>query len=195
MLEKLQVGPLATNCYIVWCPKSLEAAIVDPGFEGEKVLLKVSELGVRAVAVLLTHGHFDHATEAEAVARGLKVRVMLHRQDEAQFRIVLPPGNLVDGQIVAVGSGSLVVIHTPGHSRGSVCFHDAIGSTLLSGDTLFRRGVGRTDFPGGSQREILQSIRQRLLVLPPETRVCPGHGAETSILEEGCTSDAPAFQR
>jgi len=199
-LRTLAVGALRCNCCIVGCDETGEAAIADPGDDAGEILDAVRELGVTVKLLLHTHGHFDHIMATDEVAAATRADILLHREDgqlyenlPAQgrvfgFRASRPPAVarwLADGEAIAIGKLSVRVIHTPGHTPGSVGFYFAAPSPLLlAGDTLFSNGVGRTDFPGGSWEAIESSIRERLYVLPGETRVIPGHGPETTIAWE-----------
>jgi hydroxyacylglutathione hydrolase len=194
-------GALQANCYIVMCPTTHEAMVVDPGAEPERILAAVREMGARVTRIVHTHGHFDHIGATEALLAGLSapVPVFAHPADAylytpearamgasmgylAPEHLVTPDADLHDGDEVPVGTLRFAVIATPGHTPGGVCLRS--GNLLLSGDTLFRRGIGRTDLPGGDEEAIYESILTRLYPLPPDTRVLPGHGPATTIGEE-----------
>ncbi|MBV8880009.1 MAG: MBL fold metallo-hydrolase [Planctomycetaceae bacterium] len=193
----LAVGPLQCNCHILADEASKEAIIVDPGDDPEEILRRVKGYTVRAL--LHTHCHFDHMTGTRRVAEATGAEILIHQADKAyydslagQYRMFGMPRPvedplpvkrfLKDGDRIDFGKHGLEVIHTPGHTQGSCCFH-AEGK-LLSGDTLFQRSIGRTDLPGGNAGQELDSIRKRLFTLDPETIVYPGHGPETQIGEE-----------
>ena len=205
VIEGFAVGALAANCYLIVCPETDAALVVDPGDEAERILARIRERGVTVARILHTHGHFDHISATEALLVGLETPVPLlaHPADaylytrEArgwgeQFgyplpeRLVAPDSTITDGSSVEVGTLQLRVIATPGHTPGSVSllYEPENGAWLLSGDTLFRRGIGRTDLPGGDEDAIYESILTRLYPLPAETLVYPGHGAPTTIGEE-----------
>ena len=208
IIEGFAVGALAANCYLIVCPETDAALVVDPGDEAERILARIRERGVTVARILHTHGHFDHISATEALLVGLETPVPLlaHPADaylytrEArgwgeQFgyplpeRLVAPDSTITDGSSVEVGTLKLRVIATPGHTPGSVSlFYEpenaTAGAWLLSGDTLFRRGIGRTDLPGGDEDAIYESILTRLYPLPADTLVYPGHGAPTTIGEE-----------
>ncbi|MBN2198415.1 MAG: MBL fold metallo-hydrolase [Candidatus Aminicenantes bacterium] len=195
--QTVVVGPLETNCYLVYCEETKECAVVDPGAEPDRIFLEISELGVTPVAILNTHGHLDHIGANRDIKDHYGVPLWIHAADtflleseqnnELRFWLNAkdsPPADrfLEEGQIIPVGRSSLRVLHTPGHTPGSVCF---LGEKfLLSGDTLFCEGVGRTDLPGGSARQLEESIRSKILTLPDELHVLPGHGPRTAIGRE-----------
>jgi hydroxyacylglutathione hydrolase len=191
------VGPLETNCYLVYCSETLECAVIDPGAEAERIFPSIIECGLKPVVILNTHGHIDHVGANRDVKDKFKIPLWIHGLDgpllekiqEFELSFFLgakespPPDRLLkDGESVVLGRSALQVIHTPGHTAGSVSF---LGNNILfSGDTLFNGGVGRTDLPGGSSRDLETSIRERILVLPSETIVLPGHGPWTTVGDE-----------
>ena len=163
-----------------------EVLIVDAAHEHQPI---VDAVGDRTVAAIVcTHGHNDHINAAVALAEAVGAPILLHPDDRMLWDAIYPDrapdGELADGQVLTVAGESLWVLHTPGHSPGGCCLHDAGGGILFSGDTLFRRSVGRTDFPGGSWDDLVASIETRLLTLPGDLLVLPGHGEETTIAEE-----------
>ncbi|HET9796115.1 MAG TPA: MBL fold metallo-hydrolase [Thermoanaerobaculia bacterium] len=195
--EILAVGPLACNCAILVDGETAQAAVVDPGDEPERILDALGRAGAKAVVLLHTHAHFDHIAAAGAVHRATRAPIRLHPEDRFLYEMLPEQGRLfgfrfddpekvteplVDRETIPVGSSEIRVIHTPGHSPGSVSFlSDGDEPVLLSGDTLFRESIGRTDLWGGSFPEIERSIRERLYSLPDALRVVPGHGEETTI--------------
>lgn len=195
-LRTLTVGPVSCNCAIVACPDTGEAAIIDPGGNADRILAAVRAMGVQVKLLLHTHGHFDHVLATREVAEATGAPVVIHGNDRSiyenlphqgkifGFEADPPPAPgqvLVGEETLVVGKLSAKVLHTPGHTPGSVGFYFAADQILFAGDTLFAESVGRTDFPGGSFPAIVKSIRNKLYVLPPETRVIPGHGGETTI--------------
>ncbi len=203
IVHAMPVGLLQCNCTIIGCPKTREAIVVDPGGDVETILEVVARHDLRVVKVLHTHAHFDHCAGTEDLRHKTGAEALLHPGDQflvdhfaRQGELVGLPmdlgpgptldGALEDGQTVRFGEGSSLVLHTPGHTPGSVCFslRTPDGMLLLSGDTLFQMGVGRTDFPGGSWDQLQASIRDRLFALEDATRVIPGHGPETTIGNE-----------
>lgn len=188
-LEILTVGPLAVCCYLVICPETGKTAIIDPGGDENRILKKLEELRVTPVYILATHGHADHVCGAWRLRRELHVPVVMHEADDTFFRT--PEAMAVfsawgfepnepadftfkDGDVFSVGILRLKVLHTPGHSPGSVCFYDG-EKYLFTGDTLFVGAVGRADLPGGNFQEMLRSIESKILSLPDETIILPGH--------------------
>ena len=200
--EIISVGPLACNCHILADESTLEAVIIDPGDDPDAILERAK--GLKVKALLHTHCHFDHMTGTRKVKEETGGAIRIHRADRdlysnlaSQFEFflkrtwmylgagqdALPVDQfLEDGDEVAFGRHRLNVIHTPGHTQGSCCFHGE--GKLFSGDTLFRRSVGRTDLPGGNQEQELESVRTRIYTLEPETAVYPGHGDLTHVEEE-----------
>lgn len=198
MIEGRAMGAMGANCYLYACPETKQAVIIDPGADGKQIYRWVLEKGVKVDYILITHGHVDHIGAVDELRELLgNVLVGIHSGDagmltdgKKNLSSYFGPGLvqkkadvlLQDGQELIVGNQRLKVISTPGHSPGGVCFLCTEG--LFSGDTLFAGSIGRTDFPGGSLDQLLAGVKQKLLVLPEETRVFPGHGEETSIGEE-----------
>ena len=199
-LRTLTVGPVACKCSIVACPDTGEAAVVDPGGNADEILAEVAAMGVTVKLLLHTHAHFDHILATAEVAAATGASIYLHEQDREMYENLPAQGRafgfsaarppepshwLVGGERIAIGNLSAEVIHTPGHTRGSVGYYFVSPSPLLlAGDTLFADSVGRTDLPGGSFEQLAASIRDKLYALPGETRVIPGHGPETTIAWE-----------
>ena len=198
MIEGRAMGAMGANCYLYACMESKKAVIIDPGADGKRIYRWVLEKGLKVDYILLTHGHVDHIGAVDELRELLgEVSVGIHAGDAGMLTdgkqnlssyfgpgLVLKKADflLQDGQELAIGKEVLKVISTPGHSPGGVCFLCSEG--LFSGDTLFAGSIGRTDFPGGSMDQLLDGVKKKLLILPEETRVFPGHGEETSIGEE-----------
>lgn len=197
ILEGFQVGPLMSNCYIIGCEETKEAAVVDPGAESQRILQRLKKLGLNCRYVILTHGHADHIGALGQVSEATGAQVLIHTKDAKM--ITSPSHNLSymtgsalefknadrlleDGDTVQVGKITVEVIHTPGHTPGGISLK--AGDNILTGDTLFAGSVGRSDFPGGSHRMLINSIKEKLLVFPPQTKVLPGHGPASTIGEE-----------
>ena len=190
------VPPLGCNCSILGDPVTLQAIVVDPGGDHERILGEVHALGLNVVSVLHTHAHFDHFLASGEIKKATGATLCLHPDDrelwqmlEVQCRtfgvpyvpVPLPDYWLQDEEKVILGGIEAMAVHTPGHTPGSMCFHMASEKLLLSGDTLFRGGIGRTDLWGGDFNAIEHSIRERLYCLDADTRVITGHGPETQI--------------
>jgi glyoxylase-like metal-dependent hydrolase (beta-lactamase superfamily II) len=193
----LHLGPLDNNTYLLICPDTREAAVVDVGFEPEQVIGAIHRHGVRVRLLLNTHAHYDHVCGMRAVQDAVggdywlhpADRPLLERLNEQGAAFGFPPArapegvsDLADGQLLAVGRQSLGVVATPGHSPGGVCFR--CGEDAWVGDTLFAGSIGRTDLPGGSFRELERSILTRLFPLGDSVGVYPGHGPATTIGRE-----------
>jgi glyoxylase-like metal-dependent hydrolase (beta-lactamase superfamily II) len=199
-VRTIPVGPLQCNCSIVADTEAGEAIVIDPGDEADRILLALAATKCRAVALLHTHGHFDHIGGTAGVSRATGAAIRIHAADRPLYDRLpeqasffglsaeppLPPdGGFADGEKISVGRFRLEAIHTPGHSPGSTCFLlEGEAPVLFSGDTLFRRSIGRTDLWGGDTDTILASIRQKLFALPAQLRVVCGHGPDTTIGEE-----------
>jgi len=197
IFEGFSVGPMDSNCYIIGCEETKEAAVVDPGAEGKRILKKVEAQGLSVKYIILTHGHADHIGALAEVREATGASVLIHAEEANMLtsaklnlsafvgpKLDTKPAEqlLQDGDIVHVGRLELKVIHTPGHTGGGISLE--CGPHLITGDTLFAGSVGRSDFPGGNHSQLIASIKNKLLVYPPETRVFPGHGPESTIAEE-----------
>jgi hydroxyacylglutathione hydrolase len=197
----LPVGPLACNCSIVIDPATRSAVVIDPGGDVDRIRAELERASARVAVIVHTHVHVDHIGATAALQRWSGASARIHEADRflcdtMAFQALLcgmpiPErcdfvGDLTDGGVVTTGSLELAVVHTPGHSRGGVSFvlSDGDAAVAFTGDTLFRRGIGRTDLWGGSHAQILDSIRKRLFALSDDTRVIPGHGPPTTIGEE-----------
>jgi glyoxylase-like metal-dependent hydrolase (beta-lactamase superfamily II) len=197
ILERFTVGPFAENCYLIG--KAPRIAIVDPGGESERIAETIDRNGWKPEAILLTHGHIDHVAHCCHLAERYALPVYMHRADlfllqSAQFpefAMMLgarpcpePTGYLDESVRVEVAGLRLRVLHTPGHTPGSVCLIDDESGEALVGDTVFYRGVGRTDLPGGDFAKLADSVRERLFAVEGDFRLWPGHGPETRLEEE-----------
>jgi hydroxyacylglutathione hydrolase len=206
VIEHLTVGELACTCTIVADPASGEAIVVDGGAEPERIAARLDALGVRATHLVHTHAHVDHIGALGELHERTGAPGMLHPADlplyatlreQARWlgypepQLLKLDGELLEGDRLNAGSATLDVLHTPGHTHGSVSFALTYGDAkkmLLTGDTLFRGGVGRTDLGGSTLEDLVASIRGRLFVYPDETPVIPGHGAATTIGIERATN-------
>lgn len=200
-VETFPVAPLGCNCSIVADLDAKKAIVIDPGGDLAKIEARLAALGVVPTALVHTHTHFDHVGATPGLVRAHEAKALIHEEDRflydllpvqaAMFGMKDPEtthmdGALVDGGTVTAGAIELGVLHTPGHTPGSVCFCLTAGDDrlLFAGDTLFRRSIGRTDLWGGDSDLILKSIRGKLLTLDGGTRVVTGHGPSTTIDEE-----------
>ncbi len=189
IIKQIIVGSMAVCCYIVACEKTKKAAVIDPGGDVDKILAEVDKMGLSVEYIIATHGHPDHVCGNRAIQEATGAKIIMHSADELFFgkpevknyfsMLGLEPSPAADikvaeGDEITIGEVTFQVLHTPGHTPGGMCLYNA--PNLITGDTLFVGGLGRTDFPGGSHEELLNSIRTKLLVLPPETIVWPGHG-------------------
>ncbi len=199
---------LQCNCSICGEENSRDAFLIDPGDETERILSTLDRIGLKTRGILLTHAHIDHTGAVAALQQITGAPVHLHPDDSdlaahaaTQAAMTGLPSperfkvqkTLTDGDVLELGDLKFHVLHTPGHSPGSVCFWVPSEKILFSGDTLFRGSIGRTDLPGGDGRRILDSIREKLLPLPDETRVFPGHGPGTTMEQEKWSN--PFLQR
>jgi len=199
ILETFPVGLLACNCTILGDEQTREAIVIDPGDETARIHQRLTELGLKLKQIVVTHAHIDHVGGALKLKKLTGAPILLNEDDlpllkmmDAQAawigmhtpEVAPPDGGLTDGQIVGLEHYPAQILHTPGHTQGSVCLHFAPLQLLVAGDTLFAGSIGRTDLPGGNFDQIMESIRSRLLALPDETRVLPGHGPGTTIGEE-----------
>ncbi len=175
-IRTIVAGPMENNVYVLVCPETGDGVLVDAADEAERILATIR--GVRVRYILQTHGHSDHVQALAAVKGALGVQVGVHPDDAAMLPI---PADflLSDGDRIAFGNRELLVLHTPGHTPGSVCF--LTGDQLISGDTLFPDGPGATATPLGNFPQIIESIRTKLFTLPDETVVLPGHGRSTTV--------------
>ena len=188
-IKQMTVGMMGVCCYIAICDQTKEAVIIDPGGDEQDILAACQQEGLTIKYIINTHGHPDHVCGNKLLKDSTGADIVMHTADADFFgqerveqffsQLGLPASppvdkRVVDGEDIIFGKEKLTVIHTPGHTPGGMCLYAE--PNLFSGDTLFTGGVGRTDFPGGSTQELLHSINTRLLTLPPDTIVWPGHG-------------------
>jgi hydroxyacylglutathione hydrolase len=199
ILETFPVGPLACNCTILGDEEAGEAIVIDPGDEVSRIHRRLVDLGLKLTQILVTHAHIDHLGGALKLKRLTGAPVLLNESDLPLLKMMAiqaawlgvgtpetapPDESLNEGLTVGLARYPAQVIHTPGHTEGSVCLHFTPLKMVIAGDTLFAGSIGRTDLPGGNYDQIIESIHSRLLTLPDETRVFPGHGPVTTIGEE-----------
>jgi len=203
ILETFPVGPLQCNCTLLGDEATGEAIVIDPGDEVGRIHRRLTDLGLKVKQILITHAHIDHVGGALKLKRLTGAPILLNENDLPLLEMMQaqaawlgiatpetapPDEGLADGQRVGLESCPAQVLHTPGHTQGSVCLHFAPLKMVLAGDTLFAGSIGRTDLPGGNSEQIIDSIQSRLLALSDETRVLPGHGPATTIGAERRTN-------
>ncbi len=195
-IHTIVVGDLQTNCYIL--ESGTAAIVVDLGDEAERIVRFIHDIKVRPSRIIATHTHFDHVLAVDNVRARLKIPFLIHRDDQSMlesmqsrvrqimgFEVPPPPkadGYLKDGEALRVGDETIHVLHTPGHSPGSISLSGR--GYVFTGDALFNQSIGRTDLPGGDLKTLVSSIKDRLFKLDDETVVYPGHGPETTIGDE-----------
>jgi hydroxyacylglutathione hydrolase len=197
--EILPVGPLQCNCSVIGDETTHEAMVIDPGDEIEDILALIRKHNLQVKQIVITHAHIDHVGGAMKLRAATGAPILLNQNDyellkmldvQAAWIGVASPGEVVidhsvtTGGVVTAGSLTAQVLHTPGHTEGSICLYFSAQQKLIAGDTLFAGSIGRTDLPGGSHKKILSSIHETLLALPDETVVIPGHGELTTIGKE-----------
>lgn len=198
-------NPIGTNCVVLWADGQKACTVVDPGMSSDDGVRDLTSFlkgqGLTPDAIFLTHGHFDHVWGVEKLLSVYPVPVYMHPADKGiladgasvfkgmqSFKVFqhnIDTTALADGEVLSSAGTEWTVLHTPGHTPGSVCYYSAQNNLLLSGDTLFAGSIGRTDLGGGDYDVLMQSIREKILTLPGETDVIPGHGQPTSIAQEG----------
>jgi hydroxyacylglutathione hydrolase len=199
-IQVIPVTPFEQNCSVVWCETTLQAAVVDPGGDLDRVLEMVNDEGLKLVKILLTHGHVDHAAGTAALARRCRVPVegphpadlfWIERLPADAATFGFPPADtftpdrwLGQGDTVQLGNMTLEVRHCPGHTPGHVVFFNRESRLALVGDVIFKGSVGRWDFPGGDQQTLIRSIRENLFPLGDDVRFLPGHGPMSTFGEE-----------
>ena len=199
ILETFPVGMLRCNCTILGDEVTREAMVVDPGENVPEILTRLAAHRLTLKQVIVTHAHIDHVGGAVLLKRATGAPILLNQKDlpllammemQAGWLGVQPPevappdASADDGLKIGLPNLTGEVLHTPGHTEGSICLYFAPEKLLIAGDTLFAGSIGRTDLPGGDERKILRSIRERLLTLPDQVRVIPGHGDNSTIAEE-----------
>jgi hydroxyacylglutathione hydrolase len=197
VIKRLVVGSLSANCYIVGVEEAGAGLVIDPGGNPEQISRAISDSGLDIEVIILTHGHSDHIAALRDIQDKTGAEVAIHIEDadflegsgslSSQFGISYrtphsPDRLLHEGDIIEIGKVQFTILHTPGHTPGSICL--LTGNQIFTGDTLFRRGIGTTLMPGSSRSQLLESIRQRLMTLPDNTIIYPGHGRETTISAE-----------
>ncbi len=195
----LPVGPLQCNCSILGDEQTREAMVIDPGDQIDDILEIVAEEKLTVKQIVITHAHIDHVGGAMKLKAATGAPILMNQSDYALLKMLpaqaawigmRPPGAVeidepaAEGRVLKIGSIPANIIHTPGHTEGSICLFLPDEKKLIAGDTLFAGSIGRTDLPGGSMAKIMRSLHTRVLALPDETEVTPGHGPQTTIGEE-----------
>jgi len=199
IFETIVVGELGVNCYLLADSQTKEGVVIDPGAEPERIISAVKKNGIKVVAVLNTHGHFDHIGGNRQLTETTGAPLLINKDDEPFLARAstsakmyglraddspAPSSYLAEGDLIDFGSHKIKVIHIPGHSAGGSCFYLEKDGILISGDSLFAESIGRTDLTGGSQAQLVGAIRTKLLILPDSVKVFPGHGPATTIGHE-----------
>jgi glyoxylase-like metal-dependent hydrolase (beta-lactamase superfamily II) len=195
----LPVGPLQCNCSIIGDEQTREAMVIDPGDQIEDILEILRQEKLTLKQIVITHAHIDHVGGAMKLKAATGASILMNQDDHALLKMVdmqatwvgmRPPGPVQidepagEGRVLRIGNISANVVHTPGHTEGSICLYFPKEKKLIAGDTLFAGSIGRTDLPGGSFDKIIRSLHTRVLALPDETLVVPGHGPQTTIGDE-----------
>ena len=197
-IKMMVLGPVQTNCFFLINEDTKELLIIDPADRAQGIIDWIQSEGLKPVAILLTHGHFDHIMAVEGLRKEYQIPMYASKDEvevlaNPQLNVSTMMGAYVsmkadelfaDGDVLELAGMKLKVISTPGHTIGRVCFYIEEEKMLISGDTLFEASVGRTDFPTGSSRQLINSIKTRLFILPEDVNVFPGHGEVTSIAYE-----------
>jgi len=195
-----RLGMMGTNCYLTYDEDLKETVIIDPGDNGAFLAASIENMGLKPAAIFLTHAHFDHIGAVKELKEKYDIPIYIHRMDvkmledpdlnmSKSLSVALGDKDVIldGGETIDISGMEFTVIHTPGHTPGGICFYLKDENVLFAGDTLFRFSWGRTDFPGGSEEALMDSIRTKLLTLPPETVVYPGHEGATTISNERIT--------
>lgn len=184
-IEKQVVGIYAENCYIVANLENNECVVIDPGADFKRIMSRIEDKGFKVKYILLTHGHFDHIGAVTELKHATSADIYVNFGDVDLYQnAFIPDRELLDGDKLYLGEIEIQVITTPGHTQGGVCFYLPAEKVLFAGDTLFYRSVGRTDLPGGNHKQLIQNIITKLMVLPDDVVVYPGHSAKTTIGDE-----------
>ena len=201
IIRTLVVGPIQSNCYIVGCERTREAAVIDPGGDADRILTTLAKDKLRCLYIINTHGHFDHSADNKRLKEVTRAQLLIHRADAPMIlhqstgggmwgthvdNSPPPDRYLEDGDIITFGDISLKVLHTPGHSPGGISL--VTDRVVFVGDTLFAGSIGRTDFPGGDYEGLLWNVREKIFTLGDDVVVYPGHGPKTAVGRERKTN-------
>lgn len=194
LFKAFTVGQMGVNCYLLGCEETKEAIVIDPGGDAQLIIEELEQNDLKLKAIINTHGHIDHIGANEELKSATQAQLLIHEQDALMLEdpkknlsvfiggaVSQKPADriLKDGDNIEIGTIILEVMHTPGHTLGGICLK--LDNLLFSGDTLFAEGIGRSDFPGGCHETLLSSIKTKIMMLPNETKVYPGHGPDTTI--------------
>lgn len=197
IFEAMTVGSFLSNCYIVGAETTKEAAIIDPGADFVRIENEIKELGLTPKIIILTHAHGDHIGAVKDFVEKYGTKVYIHREDAEMLKdgnknfskiltgksmSIIPDVELEDKDEIKLGDLNFEIIHTPGHTRGGICIK--VENIMMTGDTLFNKSIGRTDFPGGSFEEIIQSIKEKIFKYDDDTVIYPGHNSPSTIKSE-----------
>ncbi|MBP7839851.1 MAG: MBL fold metallo-hydrolase [Acidaminococcaceae bacterium] len=190
----MEVGVIGTNCYVVINEEQKKGVVIDPGGDADQILEKIKQKGITIEAIFLTHGHSDHIMAVDEVREVTGAKVYISEADadmltkaSSNLSVYMGAGRefkaadefLIDGETITAAGLKFQVVATPGHTKGGICL--LCGDTVFCGDTIFSESIGRTDLPGGSYSQILHSIKTKIMVLPDEMKLLPGHGPATTI--------------
>lgn len=199
IVKQLPLGPIQTNCYIAGCEQTKEGVVIDPSADPDRILAEIKDSELEIKYILLTHAHFDHILAAGPLLEAVQAPMALHPLDlpllrnsgGAKFFGIpqIPPTpepdmELAEGDAITFGDYTLQVLFTPGHTTGHVSFYEPSARVIFDGDVLFAGGIGRTDLPGGDYQTLMNTIKEKLMILPDDTTVCSGHGPVTTIGRE-----------
>lgn len=197
IFEAMTVGSFLSNCYIVGAETTKEAAIIDPGADFVRIENEIKELGLTPKIIILTHAHGDHIGAVKDFVEKYGTKVYIHKEDAEMLKdgnknfskiltgksmSIIPDVELEDKDEIKLGDLNFEIIHTPGHTRGGICIK--VENIMMTGDTLFNKSIGRTDFPGGSFEEIIQSIKEKIFKYDDDIVIYPGHNSPSTIKSE-----------
>jgi hydroxyacylglutathione hydrolase len=201
ILKTLVVGPIQSNCYIIGCERTREAAVIDPGGDADRILITLAKDRLRCIYIINTHGHFDHSADNKRLKEVTGAQLLIHHADAPMIlhqsmnggmwgihidNSPPPDRYLTEGDIITFGDISLKVLNTPGHSPGGISL--VTDKIVFVGDTLFAGSIGRTDFPGGDHEGLLRNVRKKIFTLGDDVVVYPGHGPKTTVGRERKTN-------